>query len=319
MKHFNELSEKEILALAITLEEEDARIYQEVGQKLQKDYPDSAKIFFEMAKEENTHRNMLADLYAKEWNEQIPFVRRQDVGGFLKRRPFWMMEPLKIETVREQVEIMELESKRFYQKAAEQCRTKAICDLLKRLVEAEDEHENKAIHLKTEHITETVYQEEARTEKRIFLLQVVQPGLAGLMDGSVSTLAPLFAAAFATQSSERAFLVGIAAAIGSGISMGFAETLSDNGSITGRGKPAIRGIICGVMTTIGWLWHTLPYLIPNFTVATVIAFAVVVVELLAIAFIQHKYMESLWWHAILQVCLWWVLVFLTGILIGSAG
>ncbi len=150
------------------------------------------------------------------------------------------------------------------------------------------------------------------------MLQVVQPGLAGLMDGSVSTLAPLFAAAFATLDTHKTFLVGLAASIGAGISMGFAEALSDDGSLTGRGRPLTRGLVCGLMTAVGGLGHTLPYLIPHFYTATYLAVAVVVAELVAISYIRNHYMDTPLTSAIFQVVIGGVLVFLAGILIGNA-
>ncbi len=152
----------------------------------------------------------------------------------------------------------------------------------------------------------------------MFLLQVVQPGLAGLMDGSVSTLAPIFAAAFATHSTWATFLVGLAASIGAGISMGFAEALSDDGSLTGRGRPWVRGFVCGMMTALGGLGHTLPFLIPHFITAMVVAVAVVVVELGIIAWIRNRFMDTPMWQAVLQIVVGGVLVFATGILIGSS-
>ena len=150
------------------------------------------------------------------------------------------------------------------------------------------------------------------------MLTWVQPGLAGLMDGSVSTLAPIFAAAFATGDTWQTFLVGLAASVGAGISMGFTEAASDDGSISGRGSPAKRGVASGVMTAVGGLGHALPYLIPDFWTATIIAMAVVFVELWAIAWVQNRYMETPFWRAALQVVLGGALVFASGILIGSA-
>jgi VIT1/CCC1 family predicted Fe2+/Mn2+ transporter len=163
-----------------------------------------------------------------------------------------------------------------------------------------------------------VREKEHTAERRLFLLQIVQPGLAGLMDGSVSTLAPLFAAAFATHNTWETFLVGLAAAVGAGISMGFAEALSDNGSLTGRGSPWLRGSASGAMTALGGLGHTLPYLIPDFRTATTLAVAVVLVELAAIAWVRHRYMDTPWFSAAFQVVIGGILVFATGILIGSS-
>jgi hypothetical protein len=154
-------------------------------------------------------------------------------------------------------------------------------------------------------------------KRRIFVLQIVQPGLAGLMDGSVSTLAPVFAAAFATHNSQTAFLVGMAASIGAGISMGFAEALSDDGVLSGRGRPWMRGGVCGIMTTSGGIGHTLPFLLPNFYFALWVAVAVVAIELGVIAWIRKRYMDTPLLQAIFQVVLGGILVFLTGILIGN--
>jgi erythrin-vacuolar iron transport family protein len=163
-----------------------------------------------------------------------------------------------------------------------------------------------------------VKEDEERAQRRLFVLQIVQPGLAGLMDGSVSTLAPVFAAAFATHSTNDAFLVGLAASAGAGISMGFAEALSDDGSLTGRGHPWVRGLICGAMTALGGIGHTLPFLLRDFRVALWAAGAVVVAELGVITWVRHRYMDSPWVSAALQIGLGGVLVFLTGVLIGSS-
>ena len=159
--------------------------------------------------------------------------------------------------------------------------------------------------------------ERSRVRSR-FVLQKVQPALLGLMDGSVSTLAPLFAAAFATHSTWATFLVGLAASIGAGISMGFAEALSDDGSLTGRGAPLVRGVVCGLMTTLGGLGHALPYLIPHFYVATSFAFAVVAVELAVISWIRTRYMDTPFLQAAFQVLVGGTLVFVAGILIGNS-
>jgi VIT1/CCC1 family predicted Fe2+/Mn2+ transporter len=159
--------------------------------------------------------------------------------------------------------------------------------------------------------------QEREAARRFFVLRFVQPGLAGLMDGSVSTLAPLFAAAFATSNTVATFKVGLAASVGAGISMGFAEALSDDGKLSGRGTPWLRGLICGLMTTIGGLGHTLPYLIPHFQIATNTAIAVVVVELAVIAWIRRRYMDTKLLSAIFQVVVGGVLVFIAGWLIGS--
>src|SRR5690348_5800156 len=251
MQNFYSLSEREILALAISLEEEDERVYADYAEGLRQDFSASAAVFEGMRDEESTHRRRLIELYQQKFGDHIPLIRRQDVKGFVQRRPIWLVRPLGLDTVRQQAEVMELETKRFYIMAAQHCRDAAIRQLLGDLAAAESRHENIAENLGEEYLPATVRKEEDEAERRLFLLQVVQPGLAGLMDGSVSTLAPLFAAAFATQDSWDAFLVGLAASIGAGISMGFAEALSDDGSLTGRGRPLIRGVVCGLMTALG--------------------------------------------------------------------
>ena len=318
MKHFSELTEREVLALAISLEEEDERIYDNFVDGLKEQYPASANIFRGMALEEAGHRHRLIELYQAKFGEHIPLIRREDVSGFVKRRPVWLLRPLGLDTVREQAEIMELETKRFYRSAARRATDAAIRQLLDDLATEETRHEGLAEQLTSEQLPVDVRHEEDEAARRLFVLQVVQPGLAGLMDGSVSTLAPLFAAAFATHQSWESFLVGLAAAVGAGISMGFAEALSDNGSLTGRGKPLLRGIVCGLMTALGGLGHTLPFLIPDFQTAMIVAGAVVLVELGLISWIRHRYMDTPWLSATFQVMVGGVLVFLTGIFIGSS-
>src|SRR4051795_11615347 len=286
MRTFKSLSEREILALAIALEEEDARIYADFADGLQADFPQIATQFAEMREEEDGHRHRLLTLYRQKFGEHIPLIRREDVQGFVKRRPVWLTRPLGLAVVRKQAELMELETRRYYEKAIQKTTDAAIRQLLGDLAEEERKHSHLLESLASRPETE----EETASRQRLFLLQVVQPGLAGLMDGSVSTLAPLFAAAVATKSSADAFLVGLAASVGAGISMGFAEALSDDGSMTGRGRPLIRGVICGLMTAIGGLGHTLPYLIQDIHIATWVAVGVVVVELLVIAWVRHHYM-----------------------------
>ncbi len=271
-----------------------------------------------MAEEESRHRRMLLDLYREKFGEHIPLLRREDVRGFVRRRPLWLTRPLGIEAVRRQAEELEAEVQNFYRKAAEHVSDVGIRRLLVDLAEAEEEHVHLAEALEREKLPQNVRRAEEETERRRFVLQVIQPGLAGLMDGSVSTLAPLFAAAFATGSSWEAFLVGVAASIGAGISMGFAEALSDDGSLTGRGHPWMRGFVCGAMTTVGGLGHTLPYLIPDFKIATAIAIVVVLVELWVIAWVRARYMDTPFLRAAFQIVLGGFLVFVTGILIGSA-
>lgn len=317
-KRLADLSEREILALAIALEEEDGRIYRDYADGLRDDYPASARVFEEMAAEESEHRRMLIDLFRERFGEHIPLVRREDVRGFLRRRPLWLSRPLKIEAVRRQAEELEAEVQNFYRKAAARVSDAGLRKLLVDLAEAEADHVSLAHRLEEKHLTGDAAASEERAAHRRFVLQFVQPGLAGLMDGSVSTLAPLFAAAFATGDSWSAFLVGLAASIGAGISMGFAEALSDDGQLTGRGHPWLRGWVCGFMTTLGGVGHTLPYLIPDFQIATALAVAVVLVELWAIAWIRARYMDTPFLQAAYQIVLGGFLVFLSGILIGNA-
>jgi erythrin-vacuolar iron transport family protein len=318
VKRFRDLTEAEILALAITNEEEDSRIYRGFAEGLRQQYPASAKVFEEMAEEEVRHRTMLFDLYREKFGEYLPLIRRQDVSGFVRHRPLWLVRPLGIDEVRKYAAEMEYETARFYRKAAAQATDASVRDLLDRLADAEEKHEDLAERLGERILTTDARATEEETARRMFVLQYVQPGLAGLMDGSVSTLAPLFAAAFATHRPWDAFLVGMAASVGAGISMGFAEALSDDGSLTGRGAPVLRGGVCGVMTTIGGLGHTLPYLIPDFWVATAISIAVVVVELCVISWIRYRFMDTPFLAAAFQVMVGGALVFIAGILIGSS-
>jgi erythrin-vacuolar iron transport family protein len=318
MKRFADLTEQEVLALAISNEEEDSRIYRNFAEGLREQFPDSAKIFDAMADEEVYHRTRLFDLFRQKFGEYLPLVRRQDVKGFVTHRPIWMVRPLGLDQVRKYAANMEYETARFYRKAAESARDSSVRQLLIDLAEAEDRHEATAGRLGEAFLTPDKRAEEDETARRMFVLQYVQPGLAGLMDGSVSTLAPLFAAAFATHNTWDTFLVGMAASVGAGISMGFAEALSDDGSLTGRGAPLIRGWVCGAMTMVGGLGHTLPYLIPNFFTATAVAIAVVMMELAAISYIRFRYMDTPFLQAAFQVIVGGVLVFLAGILIGNS-
>jgi rubrerythrin len=317
-KNFKDLTEREIVALAIALEEEDGRIYGDFIDGLHDTYPASAKMFAEMQAEESEHRASLIEIYRRRFGEHIPLIRRQDVKGFVQRRPMWLVRPLGIHAVRKQVEIMELETRNFYERAMQQVSDASVRKLLGDLADAERKHSAAAHALGEKILTDEAIKSEDATERRLFVLQIVQPGLAGLMDGSVSTLAPVFAAAFATKSSWDAFLVGMAASVGAGISMGFAEALSDDGSLTGRGRPWLRGLVCGLMTTAGGIGHTLPFLIANFQIAFTVALVVVAVELAAISYIRHRYMDTPWFSASLQVVLGGALVFLAGLLIGSA-
>jgi erythrin-vacuolar iron transport family protein len=323
MKNFADLTEREVLAVAIASEEEDSRVYMSFAEDLKDRYPDSAKLFEEMAEEERGHRHMLLEMYEQRFGPHLPPIRREDVKGFLRRRPIWLTKNLSLDTIRKEVETMELQAERFYVKAAEQAQDVGVRRLLGDLAEAEKGHEKTAVRLAGEILKPDVRAAEDRTRRRMFVLQYVQPGLAGLMDGSVSTLAPLFAAAFATHQNFQTFLVGLAASIGAGISMGFAEALSDDGSLTGRGSPWLRGTTCGVMTALGGLGHTMPYLVPDswpdaFWIATSIACIVVFFELWAIAYIRARYMDTPFLQAVFQIVLGGAIVLGVGILIGAA-
>ena len=318
MKRFADLTEQEILALAISNEDEDSRIYRGFAEGLRAPYPASAQVFDAMADEEARHRTRLFDLYRGKFGEYLPLIRRQDVKGFIHKRPLWLTRPLPLDEVRKFTESMEYEAERFYRKAAETTRDASVRQLLTELAEVEAQHESLAQKLEQKLLTPGARAEEAETERRMFVLQYVQPGLAGLMDGSVSTLAPLFAAAFATHNTWETFVIGLAASVGAGISMGFAEALSDDGSLTGRGAPWLRGSVCGLMTTIGGIGHTLPFLIPDFWAATALAIAVVVIELAVISWIRYRYMDTPFLAAAFQVMVGGALVFLAGILIGSS-
>src|SRR5919197_880194 len=300
MKNFSDLTQQELLALAIALEEEDSRTYGDLAEAMRETYPGTAQMFAAMAEEEDGHRHRLLELYREKFGDHIPLIRRQDVKGFLERKSLWLARPLGLEKVRAQAELMEAASKRFYLAAARPSTDAAIRQLLGDLAAEERRHEARAEELEAQYVPAEVEKEEGESERRLFLLQIVQPGLAGLMDGSVSTLAPLFAAAFATHTTWETFLVGLAASVGAGISMGFAEALSDDGSLTGRGAPVVRGAVCGVMTALGGLGHTLPYLIPEFYAATFLAVAVVIVELAAISYIRPRFMDTPFLQATFQ-------------------
>lgn len=315
---FRNLNEQQILALAISLEEDDARIYEQYADALRESYPDTARMFTVVAQEEHQHRHRLLDLYQSKFGDRIPLIRRQDVRGFIERKPIWLIQPLDIEKIRRQAEMMESESAAFYTQSAQRSQDAAIRKLLGDLAAEETVHEAKAESIESEFITDAVHVSERETHRRQMLLQIIQPGLAGLMDGSVSTLAPIFAAAFATQNTFNTFLIGLAAAIGAGISMAFAEAMSDSGVLTGRGNPWIRGLVTGGMTTLGGLFHTLPFLIANFKLAVSVAVAVVLVELVTIAWVRKRYMDTPFLAAVFQVVVGGALVFLAGILIGSA-
>ncbi len=316
-RRFSDLSEQEVLALAISSEEDDARIYRSYSEMLRADFPDSAKIFDGMAEEEDGHRQRLIDMHRERFGEVIPLIRREHVAGFYARRPVWLIENLGIERIREEAAMMEHDAEAFYLKAAARTSDARTRKLLGDLAAAEAGHQNRAEDLVEEHLDESSRAREDRTAKRQFVLTWVQPGLAGLMDGSVSTLAPIFATAFATHDTWTTFLVGLAASVGAGISMGFTEAASDDGELSGRGSPVKRGVASGVMTTLGGLGHALPYLITDFWTATGIAIIVVFIELWAIAWIQNRYMETPFFRAAFQVVLGGALVFAAGVLIGS--
>jgi len=318
MRGFNDLSERELLALAIGSEEEDGRIYADYALALREDYPSSAKVFEAMAAEENDHRRRLLDMYVAKYGEHIPLIRRQDVKGSIVRPPVWHIRPLPIERVRNAAEEMEADAARFYRLAAERSTDAGVRKLLGDLAAIEDQHQLDAARLESKLLTDAARNKEDEDERRRFILQIIQPGLVGLMDGSVSTLAPVFAAAFATHDSWNAFQVGLAASLGAGISMGFAEALADDGKLSGRGTPLLRGVVCGLMTVAGGIGHTLPYLIPSFYTATVVAVIVVALELAIIAYIQYRFMETPPLSAVAKVMLGGALVLAVGILIGSS-
>jgi erythrin-vacuolar iron transport family protein len=323
MKSLSELTEREVVALAIANEEEDSRIYQHFADRLRPDFSASAEIFDGMAAEERDHRNSLYDFFRSRFGEHLPPIRREDVRGFLKRRAVWWSPHLDLDKMRREAELMELQAANFYERAAAQATDLSVRELFVRLAEVERGHGRRAGEFHDAHLTADADEAERGAQRRLFVLQYVQPGLAGLIDGSVSTLAPLFAAAFATHANWETFLVGLAASIGAGISMGFTEALSDDGQITGRGSPTLRGIVCGVMTAVGGIGHTLPYLVPDswpnaFWLATTIAAFVVAVELVAISWIRTRYMDTPFLRAAFQVIVGGVLVLLAGIFIGSA-
>ena len=316
-RSFDSLSEQEILALAISSEEDDGRIYRAYADGLRDDYPASAKVFDEMAEEEDEHRRRLIETHRKRFGETIPLIRREHVRGYYERKPDWLVRPLGIEKVREMAEQMEAQAHRFYLEAAKRTSDASTRKLLGDLAAAEKAHESLAQRLGLKHLDEDAKAQEDDTERRQFILTYVQPGLAGLMDGSVSTLAPIFATAFATQDTWTTFLVGLSASVGAGISMGFTEAAHDDGKISGRGSPIKRGFASGIMTAIGGLGHALPYLIPEFWTATITASAIVFLELWVIAWIQNHWMETPWSRAIFQVVLGGALVFAAGMLIGN--
>ena len=315
--HFSDLNEAQILAVAISAEEEDGRIYRDFAEKLRTDFPASAELFTGMAQEEDGHRHRLIELYRQRFGEHIPLIRRQDVKGFIVRRYSWLTRTLRPEKAREEAALMEIASRRFYEEAAQRTSDAGMRQLLGDLAREEQRHETAAEKITAAQAAAGDLTRETDGARRLFVLRFVQPGLAGLMDGSVSTLAPLFAAAFATHNTADTFKVGLAASIGAGISMGFAEALSDDGKLSGRGAPLLRGIVCGFMTAVGGLGHTLPYLIPGFRTATEVSLFVVALELTVISWIRRRYMDTPLLSAVFQVVVGGVLVFLAGWLIGS--
>jgi rubrerythrin len=317
-KSIYDLGEKEILALAISLEEEDGRIYGEFAERMRPNYPDTAAALDLMRAEESGHRHKLTEAYREKFGEYIPLLRRSDVKGFVNRKPIWLNRILTIKQVRNEIGSMELETRRFYETAAQRSTSAPVRELLDDLAEEESKHVKLADEIEAKQVQSGARKQEDEAARRTFVLQIVQPGLAGLMDGSVSTLAPVFAAAFATRSSWDAFLVGLASSIGAGISMGFAEALSDDGALSGRGQPLLRGTVCGAMTTLGGIGHTVPFLIPSFYSAMIVAVIVVAIELAVISWIRHHFMDTPLMSAIFQVVLGGILVFIAGIVIGSA-
>jgi erythrin-vacuolar iron transport family protein len=318
MRAFHELDEREILALAISVEEEHGRIYTEYAHGLAETYPASAKVFTEMAQEETVHRGWLIETFKKRFGDRIPLIRKQDIKGFMRQEPVWLMRPMSLDKVRDQATELEGEAFRFYTRAAQMATDANVRKLLGDLANAEGKHVTVAKQLTETHLPGDVRAAEAHEEKRQFVLRYVQPGLAGLIDGSVSSLAPIFAAAFATHNTWETFLVGMAASVGAGISMGMTEAMSDDGELTDRGNPWQRGAVTGLMTTVGGLGHTLPYLIPNFQMATTVAIAIVMIELWVIAGIRARYMDTPFWRAAIEVVVGGLLVFGVGIAIGSS-
>ncbi len=316
-RRFSDLSEQEILALAIASEEDDGRIYRSYAAMLRDEFPASAAVFDGMAQEEDEHRRRLIDLHTDRFGDVIPLIRREHVSGFYARRPVWLVENLGLDRIRQEAAQMERDAERFYTAAAAKTSDAATRKLLGDLAAAEAGHQDTASALEATHLDDNTRDTEADAAHRQFVLTWVQPGLAGLMDGSVSTLAPIFATAFATQDTWTTFLVGLAASVGAGISMGFTEAASDDGQISGRGSPIKRGFASGIMTTVGGLGHAFPYLIADFWTATVVALIVVFIELWAIAWIQNRFMETPFVKAVFQVVLGGALVFAAGALIGS--
>lgn len=317
-RRFSDLSEPEVLALAISSEEDDARIYATYAEQLRDAYPATAAMFDEMSSEEDGHRQLLIESFRRRFGKVIPLIRREHVAGYYSRRPIWLVQNLGLDRIRSEAARMEDDAAEFYVRAAQASSDPSTRKLLGDLAAAERKHEHRAASLKDETLGDGAGDEEDDKAKRQFILTWVQPGLAGLMDGSVSTLAPIFATAFATQSTSTTFTVALAASVGAGISMGFTEAAHDDGVISGRGSPLKRGLASGIMTAIGGLGHALPYLIPEFWTATALAGLVVFVELWAIAWIQNRYMETPFVRAALQIVVGGALVLAAGILIGGS-
>jgi rubrerythrin len=317
-RRFDSLSAQEILALAISSEEEDGRIYALYAARLREKYPASADVFDAMAAEENEHRRQLIDLYRARYGDLILPIRREHVADFYGRKPVWLIENLGLDRIREEARIMERDAQAFYAAAAARSTDAEVRRLLGDLAAAEAQHERGAAALIADRLGAGAGADEDHIARRQFVLTWVQPGLAGLMDGSVSTLAPIFATAFATQDPWTTFLVGLSASLGAGISMGFTEAVHDDGRLSGRGAPWKRGLASGVMTAIGGLGHALPYLIPAFWTATAVALVVVFLELWAIVWIQNRFMETPIRRAMFQILLGGGLVLATGILIGGS-
>ena len=317
MRSFDDLSEREVLALAIVNEEEDGRIYGAYAEHLRDHYPDSAALFDDMAAEEDEHRRALLDAYQERFGRHIAPIARRDVRGLPAPRPPRTVIRHGVEAVRDEAQAMERNASRFYREAAERSTDAAVRKLLGDLASAELDHLKAAGEIQARRLPGEARAAEDENARRRFVLQIIQPGLIGLMDGSVSTLAPVFAAAFATRDPHDAFLVGLAASIGAGISMGFAEALADDGRLSGRGAPLLRGLVCGLMTTAGGIGHTLPFLLADFWTATILAACVTVAELAVIAWVQYRFMDTPPLSAAAKVMLGGALVLAAGILIGG--
>tara|TARA_B000000532_G_scaffold4550_1_gene3646 strand:+ start:605 stop:1579 length:975 start_codon:yes stop_codon:yes gene_type:complete len=316
-KKFQDLNDNEILSLAIDNLEEDIKLYDEYSSHFLINYPVTSKMFKQMSILKNKNRKKLVELHKKKFGESLSITNQKEIANYFKRKPEWLVIKNSIEKVRNEIIEMETMSAQFYNSFAKKSQNIEIRNLLIDLAIMSREQKDNAKLILLNAQKSRSAKEEVTKDKRQFILTWVQPGLAGLMDGSVSTLAPIFATAFATKDSHTTLLVGLAASIGAGISMGFTEAVHDDGVISGRGSPIKRGFASGIMTTIGGLGHALPYLISDFYVATVIAMFFVLVELWAIAWIQAKYMEIKFTKAVFQVVFGGSLVLAAGILIGG--